>query len=283
MIKKSAGILVYRRTHNQIEVLLTHFGGPLWKKKDQGAWSIPKGKVENEEKEFEAAIRELKEETGITIDSTKSFIDLDTHKTSNKIIHIWATEQNPSIELFTSNTFTMEWPPHSSKIETFPEKDQINWFSLEEAKSKITKNQSIFLERLSKKIHDLNIEDKINQYVKNIENDYTKTGNIDFLLISINKNGEIEYSLAGNDYRFLLEYYADYSDHLDKNQLIKFNLLNHERSRYTYQSADGIYHLSDDLPMDEILRLELIDQENNIGAIYQRKNGKFELMVKQGY
>lgn len=148
MVKKSAGILVYRRTHNQIEVLLTHFGGPLWKKKDQGAWSIPKGKVENEEKEFEAALRELKEETGITIDSTKSFIDLDTHKTSNKIIHIWGTEQNPSIELFTSNTFTMEWPPRSSKIETFPEMDQINWFSLEEAKTKITKNQSIFLERL---------------------------------------------------------------------------------------------------------------------------------------
>lgn len=283
MIKKSAGILIYRMNHSQIEVLLTHFGGPLWKHKDQGAWSIPKGEVENEEKEFEAALRELKEETGITIDSTKAFIDLDTHKASNKMIHIWATKQNPSIELFTSNTFTMEWPPHSSKIETFPEMDQINWFSLEKAKTKITKNQSIFLERFSKKIHDLNIEDKINQYVKNIEHDYTKTGNSNFLLLSINKNGEIEYSVAGNDYRFLLEYYADYSDHLDKNQLIKFNLLAPERSRYTYQSAYGIYHLSDDLPMDEILRLELIDQENNIGAIHQRKNGKFELMVKQGY
>ena len=84
MVKRSAGILVYRRTHNQIEVLLTHFGGPLWKKKDQGAWSIPKGEVENEEKEFEAALRELKEETGITIDSTKTFIDLDTHKLLTK-------------------------------------------------------------------------------------------------------------------------------------------------------------------------------------------------------
>ena len=123
---KSAGILVYSRNHNQIEVLLTHFGGPLWKKKDQVAWSIPKGEIENGEEEFETALRELKEETGITIDSTKSFIDLDTHKTSNKIIHIWATEQNPSIELFTSNAFTMEWSPHSSKIETFPEMNQIN-------------------------------------------------------------------------------------------------------------------------------------------------------------
>ena len=146
-MKKSAGILVYRRNHNQIEVLLTHFGGPLWKKKDQGAWSIPKGEVEDGEEEFEGALRELKEETGITIDSTKLFIDLDSYKASNKMIHIWATEQNPNIESFTSNTFTMEWPPHSHKMETFPEMDQINWFPLEEAQTKITKNQRIFLER----------------------------------------------------------------------------------------------------------------------------------------
>ena len=119
MVKRSAGILVYRRTHNQIEVLLTHFGGPLWKKKDQGAWSIPKGEVENEEKEFEAALRELKEETGITIDSTKSFIDLDTMLKMKSVIDSMNQQQNdPRTNLLKSLKPYLK-PSRKEKVEQY--------------------------------------------------------------------------------------------------------------------------------------------------------------------
>lgn len=146
--KTSAGLLVYRLKDGKFQVLLVHPGGPLWAKKDLGAWSIPKGLYGPDEDVLAAAEREFEEETGF--EAKGNFIQLTTIKQpSGKIISVWAFEGDFNPAELESNTFTMEWPPSSGKQEEFPEVDRAEWFDLEEAKRRILPGQVGFLLELN--------------------------------------------------------------------------------------------------------------------------------------
>lgn len=143
---QSAGILVYRKQGSDVEVLLTHPGGPFWAKKD--TWSIPKGEVEENESLETAAAREFKEELNIDPPAGER-LDLGSVKQSGgKTNYIWAVSGNPDITGFKSNAFSMEWPPKSGQMQEFPENDRAAWFPLSEAKLKVFKAQQTFLDRL---------------------------------------------------------------------------------------------------------------------------------------
>jgi predicted NUDIX family NTP pyrophosphohydrolase len=147
MARQSAGLLVFRRTNKILEVLLVHPGGPFFKKKDDGAWSIPKGEYEEGEDGLTAATREFEEELGAHVDGM--FIPLITIKQKGgKLVHAWAVEASPDITGFRSNTFTMEWPPRSGKKQEFPEVDKAEWFTPEEAKRKINTAQIPLIDEL---------------------------------------------------------------------------------------------------------------------------------------
>jgi|SRR5450432_2655560 predicted NUDIX family NTP pyrophosphohydrolase len=146
-MKKSAGILLFRKNKKQLEVLLAHPGGPFWKNKDEGAWSIPKGEFTDDEDALDAAKREFKEETGFNCDG--DFIELSAVKlASGKFVYAWALEQDIDAGKIKSNAFEIEWPPKSKKIQSFPEIDKAEWFSLAEAKQKINAKQSAFIDEL---------------------------------------------------------------------------------------------------------------------------------------
>ena len=147
MPKTSAGILLYRKTERGIEFLLAHPGGPLFAKKDDGFWSIPKGELKDDEDMLAAAKREFKEETGILPEGTYRELGTVT-QLNGKIVHAWAVESNCDPATLHSNLFSMEWPPHSGKRQEFPEMDRFGFFTLEEASRKIYVSQLIFLERL---------------------------------------------------------------------------------------------------------------------------------------
>jgi predicted NUDIX family NTP pyrophosphohydrolase len=147
--KTSAGILMYRRKDNALQVLLVHPGGPFWARKDLEAWGIPKGEFESNEDPLDAAKREFAEETGFSVEG--DFIGLDPVKQpSGKIIYAFATEKDYDPSCFKSNTFTMEWPRGSGKTGEFPEIDKAEWFTLPEAKRKILKGQYPILLQLLK-------------------------------------------------------------------------------------------------------------------------------------
>jgi predicted NUDIX family NTP pyrophosphohydrolase len=148
MAKKSAGLLMYRRRQGGLEVFLVHPGGPFWAKKDEGSWSIPKGEYSPGEEPLEVAKREFHEETGYQ--ATGEFIPLTSRKQpSGKVISAWALEGDCDAASIKSNTFSMEWPPHSGKQQEFPEVDRAGWFTIPTAKGKILKGQVPFLEELS--------------------------------------------------------------------------------------------------------------------------------------
>jgi predicted NUDIX family NTP pyrophosphohydrolase len=150
MMKKSAGLVLYR-FKKSLEVFLVHPGGPFWSKKDEGAWSIPKGEYEEGEDPFEVAKREFKEETGY--EASGDFISLSPLKQpSRKIIIAWALEGDCDADKIKSNTFTMEWPPRSGKYTEFSEVDRAGWFSISVAKIKLLKGQVGFLEQLCEKL-----------------------------------------------------------------------------------------------------------------------------------
>lgn len=147
MKKQSAGILLYRFRGRTAEVFLVHPGGPFWKNKDAGAWSIPKGEFDEKEDPLIAAIREFKEETGETI--AGAFLPLTSVKQkSGKWVHAWTLEGELDETKIRSNFFEMEWPPRSGKQQSFPEIDKAAWFSLSEAKEKINPGQAGLLEEL---------------------------------------------------------------------------------------------------------------------------------------
>jgi len=140
---------MYRFREGVLEVFLVHPGGPFWAKKDLGAWSLPKGEFDPEEDALAAARREFAEETGFPAEG--EFIPLTPLKQpSGKIIAAWAFEGDCDPGAVQSNTFTLEWPPRSGKQKEFPEIDRAGWFTLEEAKVKITKGQTGFLEELAR-------------------------------------------------------------------------------------------------------------------------------------
>lgn len=147
--KNSAGILLYKIENGKLHVLLVHPGGPFWQKKDSGAWSVPKGEYEQEEEALNAAIREMKEETGL--DVSGNVIELSPVKQkSGKRVRCWAVEGDFDLARFRSNTFEMEWPPRSGKKRSFPEVDRAEWFELEEAAKKINPGQKPLLDDLDK-------------------------------------------------------------------------------------------------------------------------------------
>lgn len=144
---KSAGLLPFRLTSKSLEVLLAHPGGPFWKNKDLGAWSIVKGELDDHEDPLAAAKREWKEETGLNISG--KFIPLQPIKQkSGKIVMAWAVESDIDPTHIKSNTFELEWPPKSGKKITIPEIDQLEWFTIKEAKVKINPAQVSLLEEL---------------------------------------------------------------------------------------------------------------------------------------
>lgn len=148
MAKHSSGILMYRYRQEVLEVFLVHPGGPFWAKKDDGAWSIPKGEFDFEKEDvLEAAKREFTEETGFKIDGSP--FPLDSLKQSgSKVVHAYAVEGDLDPSNIRSNTFTMEWPPRSGKQQEFPEVDRAEWFDVETAKKKLLKGQVEFIAKL---------------------------------------------------------------------------------------------------------------------------------------
>jgi len=146
--KRSAGILLYRRPGAHAEVLLVHPGGPFWSKKDLGAWFIPKGELEGEEDPLAAARREFREELGSEPPSGEP-LELGFVKSkSGKLIFAWGLEGDLDLTTVHSNTFTLEWPPRSGKMQQFPEVDRTSFFSLTEAAVKLHAAELPLLERL---------------------------------------------------------------------------------------------------------------------------------------
>jgi predicted NUDIX family NTP pyrophosphohydrolase len=147
MPKESAGIIVWRRRGDGVEIFLVHPGGPFWAKKDRQGWSIPKGEVDPGEATLAAALREFKEETGQEI--AGDFIALPRLKPkSGKILHAWAIEGEVDAERIVSNEFALEWPPRSGVIKLFPEVDRAAWFALEAARERLHAGQVPLLDAL---------------------------------------------------------------------------------------------------------------------------------------
>lgn len=148
-VKTSAGILLYRMLSKDLEVFLVHPGGPYWVKKDEGAWSVPKGEFEAGEEPLEAARREFYEETGFEI--TGRFMELTPLKQpSGKVVYVWALAGNVDAASVKSNMFSMEWPPGSGRQREFPEVDRGGWFTIAQAREKLLPGQRGFLDQLQK-------------------------------------------------------------------------------------------------------------------------------------
>lgn len=144
----SAGLLLYRRRDARVEVFLVHPGGPYWARKDEGAWSVPKGLVNPNEDELACARREFKEETGFAAPASGREHELGVFRQpSGKRLYVWAVEGECDPAGLTSNVFEMEWPPHSGRRERFPEVDRGDWFDKEQALRKITTGQRAVLEK----------------------------------------------------------------------------------------------------------------------------------------
>jgi predicted NUDIX family NTP pyrophosphohydrolase len=150
--RRSAGILLYRRAGDGLEVLLVHPGGPFWAKRDAGAWSVPKGEHEGDEDPLAAARREFEEELG-TAPPEGEAVDLgEIRQKSGKYVRAWALEGELNAERITSNTFELEWPPRSGRVKAFPEVDRADWFTLEQAREKLNPAQVGLLDRIEERL-----------------------------------------------------------------------------------------------------------------------------------
>ncbi|QQO20806.1 NUDIX domain-containing protein [Bradyrhizobium diazoefficiens] len=147
MSSKSAGIIAYRR-HRTLEVLLVHPGGPYWRNKDLGAWSIPKGEYADEEDEEIVARREFAEELGFELSAPLTALG-QVKQRGGKLVTAFAAELDLDVRSVRSNTFEMEWPPRSGRRQTFPEVDRAEWFTLEAARERINAGQRSLLDRLA--------------------------------------------------------------------------------------------------------------------------------------
>jgi predicted NUDIX family NTP pyrophosphohydrolase len=144
----SAALLLYRSAHRSLEVMIGHMGGPFWARKDAGAWSLPKGEYEQPEDSLHAARREFAEETGLVPPDGEP-IDLGViSQPSGKLIQTWAIEADLDVSQIASNSFEMEWPRGSGRVQAFPEVDRAEWFDIANARRKLVKGQVAFLDVL---------------------------------------------------------------------------------------------------------------------------------------
>jgi predicted NUDIX family NTP pyrophosphohydrolase len=152
--KRSAGILLFRRSGGEVEFLLVHPGGPFWAKKDAGAWSIPKGQIEDDEEPRACAIRELEEELGpAPALDPEQLIELGSiRQKAGKTVEAWAAEADFDPASLAGNSFEMEWPPRSGKRQEFPEVDRAEWLDLAAAREKILPAQAELLDRLLERL-----------------------------------------------------------------------------------------------------------------------------------
>lgn len=159
--KHSAGILLFRRSgEGDVEFLLVHPGGPFWRRKDKGAWTIPKGQIEEEEEARACAIRELEEELGKAppLDPGQLIELGSVRQRAGKVVEAWAAEAEFDPAQLQSNTFSMEWPPRSGGEQEFPEVDKAEWFDLEAAREKILPAQAELLDRLLERLESVDGE-----------------------------------------------------------------------------------------------------------------------------
>jgi predicted NUDIX family NTP pyrophosphohydrolase len=147
--KRSAGLVLYRRRAGGLEVLLVHPGGPFWTKKSGGVWSIPKGEYEPGDDPLEAARREFEEELGSAPPDGATVELGEVRQKSGKLVCAWALEGDLDATAAYSNTFTMEWPPRSGRMQQFPEVDRAEWFGQDAARERINPAQAAFLDRLA--------------------------------------------------------------------------------------------------------------------------------------
>ena len=144
MPEKSAGLLVYRLREEGVEFLLAHPGGPFWARRDEGAWSIPKGLIGEGEETLAAARREFEEEVGQAVDGQFAALTPLRQK-SGKIVYAWMVEADLDLAAFRSNLFEMPWPPRSGRVQAFPEIDRVGWFAPEAALAKVLPGQAGFI------------------------------------------------------------------------------------------------------------------------------------------
>ncbi|MEV6618556.1 NUDIX domain-containing protein [Streptomyces sp. NPDC051051] len=147
--RRSAGLLLFRRTGDGPEVLLGHMGGPYFAKKDAGAWTVVKGEYEPGEPAWEAARREFREELGVAPPDGEAFPLGEVRQTNGKIVTAWAIEADLDPAAVEPGTFVMEWPPLSGRTREFPELDRVAWYGLDRAREVIVTAQAAFLDRLT--------------------------------------------------------------------------------------------------------------------------------------
>ncbi|MEU5111960.1 NUDIX domain-containing protein [Streptomyces longwoodensis] len=148
-VRRSAGLLLFRRAADGPQVLLGHMGGPFFARKDAGAWTVPKGEYEPDEPAWEAARREFREELGLAPPDGEAIALGEVKQTNGKLVTAWAVEADLDPAAVVPGTFTMEWPPRSGRLRQFPELDRVAWFGLEQARAVIVTAQAAFLDRLA--------------------------------------------------------------------------------------------------------------------------------------
>lgn len=151
MSKESAGLLMYRLRDGRLELLLVHPGGPFWRRRDAGAWSIPKGELDGDEEPLAAACREFEEETGLRPEGP--FLELPTiRQKAGKVVHAWAFEGDWDTSGLRSNTFEIEFPPGTGRLARYPEVDRAEFFSLATAREKVNKAQVPLIDHLAARV-----------------------------------------------------------------------------------------------------------------------------------
>ena len=148
MDKRSAGILLYKRSAGELLVLLAHPGGPFWQKRDLGAWTIPKGEYDSSEAPEDAARREFREELGSEAVGILQPLG-EIRQKGGKLVVVFALEGDLDVATLRSNPFEIEWPPRSGRMQAFPEVDKVQWMTFAEARRKILPSQATFLDRLA--------------------------------------------------------------------------------------------------------------------------------------
>ncbi|GGS49653.1 NUDIX domain-containing protein [Streptomyces griseoviridis] len=154
-VKRSAGLLLYRRDpEGRLEVLLGHMGGPFFARREQGAWTVPKGEYEDGEPAWDAARREFEEELGLPPPGTADAVPLgEVRQSGGKLVTVWAVEADLDPATVVPGTFRMEWPPRSGREQEFPELDRVAWLPLDRAREVVVTAQAAFLDRLAEHSH----------------------------------------------------------------------------------------------------------------------------------